>query len=146
MDEIMTKENLVNPRQKFNQRTIHAVKRLAQAKPWRGEWEKRWVDLQACFRELAASYDLAGWKLIHEGRRSGDSGGSRIDLDAQAIVLTGRLSVVSLFFLIGLARFHGDSPRAMTWAVTLFARRFPISFARCELRGGLLVNPNRRAD
>lgn len=144
MPENMTKDALVNPRQKYRPDAVAAVRALARSKPWQGDWDKRWADMQSCFAVLCDVYGLTGWTLRHEGARQGCSGESRINVETKTVILTGRLSVVSLFFLVALARFGLDGARAMRWSVTLFARRFPISFGRCELVDGLLVNANRR--
>jgi len=149
MSRTITKNDMINPRQRFNAATVAAAKALARSKPWQGDFDKRWADLTACFNAMATAYGLEGWTLVHEGSRSGLSGSSRIDPDRRRVVLTGRLSVVSMFWGLSLAR-REPSPRAgfeaLRWAVTLFAKRFPMSFERCELVGGLLINSGRRDD
>lgn len=145
-ENTITKEQMVDPRQKFSPTIVAAARALAKSKPWQGDFDKRLKGFQTFVATIQADSSLEGWKLIHEGPRTGDSGGSGANPRTNTLVMRGRLSVVSLFFTVALVRFDGDGLRALRWAITLFAKRFPISFGRCEMIGGLLVNPGRRED
>jgi hypothetical protein len=129
---------------------LRAVKRLARTKPWKGDFIKRFGDIIACSQSLAEAYGIAV-KIKHVGHRNGCSGASRISPDGKRIVLTGRLSVVTMLHLFAKARQiqkRGTAGlnhfKAIRWSATLFRRKFPISFGRCKLVGGLLVNAGRR--
>lgn len=143
-----TLDEMVNPRQRFSPAALTAVRALARSKPWLGVWDERFQRLATCLRELCSAYETDAWQLVHVGARSGCSGGSRLVADLNRIELTGRLSVVTMLHLFAKARFGAttgaDHVRAIRWSATLFKRCFPISFSRCRVAGGLLVNDARR--
>jgi len=147
-------EGVVDPNAEFAGGALRAVKLLARSKPWRGEFEKRFADFKACLDGLVKTYELAPITLKHECSRFGCSGGSDVSHDGRTIMLRGRLSVVTLLHLFAKAR-QIQSGRwlgpdvhfaAIRWSVSLFSRKFPISFSRCRLVNGLLVNDSRRDD
>lgn len=142
-----TLERLVNEALELNAEAVAAVKGLATERPWRGAFDRRVEAFIQCNRELneALPHDGHTWQLVHIGARTGDSGRSRIDPKLRRIVLAGHLSVVTFLYLFARTR---DLPRAaaMVWAVTMFKKCFPRSFARCEFVGGMVVNSGRRND
>lgn len=143
-------EEMINNRQRYNPDCLRAAKALARTKPWQGSFEKCFGDIDTCLQALCAAYDVEPIKLAHKGPRSGLSAASHYNPSTRTLVLTGHLSVVSMLNLFAQARFGSRNAREMVfairWAGTLFHRCFPISFARCRVMDGLLINDNRRDD
>lgn len=148
-------DNLIQSGATFKREVLAACKALARTKPWQGDTAKRVSDLGACLSALVAGYSLSPIALKHVGSFGGCSGGSTLSPDGRSITLRGRISVVTLLHLFAKARTaqaRGDAlvledhVQAIRWSVNLFKRCFPISFGRCHLVGGLLVNDGRRDD
>ena len=147
-------EDVVNTSARFEGGALRAAQRLARAKPWRGDFKTRLKRFQAAFTAFAKTYKLKGWSLVHEGPRTGWSAESHLDVEKKRVVLMGHLSVVTLFHLIAKARRVvagadldiAGHMSAIVWSVNLFRRKFPISFGRCTLVNGLLINKARRDD
>lgn len=154
-------DNLTGGRATFRAGVLAACRTLARTKPWQGDFDKRMADLGACLAGLVAAYELAPIELRHVGARNGDSGASAVSLDGKTITFSGRLSVVTLLHLFAKARTaqvrtcepEGAEPltfedhvQAIKWSICLFKRCFPISFGRCRLVAGILVNDGRRDD
>lgn len=135
--------DLIDERATFEPAALKATRELARAKPWRGEWEARFDLLKLYVDRLALTYNVPPIALTHEGPRSGCSGTSYYDPNLNAIILQGRLSVVTVMHLFCAAR--GMEPmKRIRWSVNLFRRCFPKSFGRCALSAdGLLINVNR---
>ena len=143
-------EELIDSEATFRPDAMEAVRALARTKPWQGPFDQRFDNLSACLTALCKAYKMKPWQLTHVGSRTGCSGANRIVPRLKRVELTGHLSVVTMLHLFAKAREGArgaeEHARAMRWSATLFKRRFPISFQRCKLVGGLLVNVNRRED
>lgn len=157
-----TAEDFIISGKRFKGGTLRAMRMLARTKPWRGSFDKRWADFAAAFTALQAEYGLDGWALQHVGSRWGDSGQSKLNVQPPAsegqppvleIHLSGRPSVVTLLQMVHKARqvqrcidqgqrLRVSHDKAVRWSLTLFKRKFPVSYARCTLdpRTGLLIN------
>ena len=153
VQETVTIEDVVNEAVTFKADALRAARDLARTKPWQGSFTKRLADLKKCLAALADAYGLQAITLKHDGNRAGTSATSDLARDGRKITMRGRLSVVTLFHLFAKCRaiqsgagLDGQHFPAITWSVNLFKRKFPISFARCRLVGGLLVNDARRDD
>lgn len=154
--ETLTLEDVIDVNATFEPATLRAVKALARTKPWQGDFDTRYQNIHACFIAMRDGYGIAEWDLVHVGSRGGCSGESHLDVKRKRIVLTGRLSVVTMLHLFAKVRrmiSRADEPlrdadhfKAIRWSVNLFKRTFPISYSRCRLVGGLLVNDGRRDD
>lgn len=143
-----TLEQMIDPNLTFPPNALRAIRALARTKPWQGDFDARFANLSTCLTALCEAYNLEPWQLVHTGDRAGCSGASGLKTRLKRINLTGRLSVVTMLHLFAKAR-EGyrtveDHGRAMRWSATLFKRCFPLSFSRCRLVGGLLVNDGRR--
>ena len=159
----LTLEDVVDETARYKADALRAMRDLARTKPWQGNYQKRFDAIEYAFNRLLEAYGLidAGWTIEHHGPDVGTSAGSRIDPDARVVRLTGRLSVVTMLHLFAKVRQveeqrnsdgslptdeHGnplielDHYRAIRWSASLFKRKFPISFSRCRIEGGVLVN------
>jgi hypothetical protein len=152
MDTI-TLETVVNPDMKFKPDAIRSCKTLARTKPWQGDFATRFDNIAACLRSLCEAHGMEPIQLTHVGSKRGISAASRWRPDLRRIELTGRLSVVSMIQLFALARAaERRTPtvahhlHAIRWSINLFKRTFPLSFSRCRLVAGLLINDGRRDD
>src|SRR4051812_10573912 len=87
--------DVLDPPVVFRRRTLAAVRQFARSKPWRGSQEEREAKLLALHRELCAVYGKT--TSLRFGVLDGaDSGSSFYSPARDEIVLTGRLSVVTL--------------------------------------------------
>ncbi len=140
-----TIESVVDTTIEYRPRAVRAVRTLARTKPWQGEFDARFANIAACLTSLCQAYDLEPWQLTHVGRKSGCSGNSRVRNNLRRIELRGRLSVVTMLHLFAKVMAGIENHEyAIRWSATLFKKCFPLSFSRCRLVGGLLVNDNRR--
>ena len=144
----LTSENVINFTLTFKPDALRAIKALARTKPWKGEWNTRFDAMSKCLRAICKAYDLEPWQLTHVGAKSGCSGASQLRSRLKRVELRGRLSVVTMLHLFAKARFgctdQAAHVRAIRWSATVFKRCFPISFSRCHIVNGLLVNDGRR--
>ena len=136
----ITRDDLTDDSLTYKPDAMNALRALARSKPWRGSLDERRAKIRTAFLALADVYGLDAWTIRWSGSGFGDTGSSYADRDKQEIVFKGRPSVVTLLYLVGVAR-GMQQVNPMIWACTAFKKRFPISFSRCEVRGGLLVNP-----
>ena len=138
---------------RFTAGMTRATRAFAKSKPWRGTVAERAAKFADYHAAVAAENELTTELVVLEQTitdRSGASGSSglvymnengeptRQETERRAIVMAGRLSVVTYLFLVGLALGYKRT-EAMKFAVNLFRQRFPRSFAACRFEGGLLV-------
>ena len=126
-------QRLVNPNQRFNAAALEAVKAFARSKPWRGSIEERKAKFQAFHAALGDAYDVPRSLEFIDVEANTCSLASRIA--PTSIQLHGKLSVITYVWLFCLAR-EMRQLDAARWTLSLFARFFPLSFSRCELRNG----------
>jgi hypothetical protein len=134
-------------------KVLKATRGLAKSKPWRGEPAKRLADLVLWAECVAGAWGLGVVKLQRAGASGGTSAASGVSPDGRKITLRGRLSVVTTMHLLAKSRQIIQSGlglnleahrQAIVWSVNLFKKCFPLSFSRCRLENGLLVNDSRR--
>ena len=134
----MELNDLVNPRQKFSPATCRAVRALAKSKPWQGTRDEREGKIRACHVALTEGQTIT--LEFSQRDDSRDSGLSNYSNEGEKlIVMRGRVSVVTFLFLHAMSQGRKRSS-AMKWAVSAFKRFFPISFSRCKIENGLVVN------
>lgn len=159
----LTVNDIVDNNATFKGDALRAMRELARTKPWQGNYRKRFDAIEYAFNRLLDAYDLAdaGWTIEHHGSDIGSSGRSMLDLEHRTVRLRGRLSVVTMLHLFAKVRqieaqrnsdgslptdedgnplIELDHYRAIRWSASLFKRKFPISFSRCRVENGLLVN------
>ena len=150
MNEQMTIDDVLDLNATFEPAVVRATRKLAKSKPWQGDFDDRLAKLQAWLNAVTTAYELDEISLTHTGPTAGDSGASTV-VSAKEISLSGRLSVTTVMHLFHKCRQiqttrRLDHLKAIRWSVSLFAKRFPISFSRCRFEGGMLFNDNRRDD
>lgn len=137
----------------LNTQAKAAVKAFRDAKPWKGTDLERGDKFAELHRGICAAHNLE--TLLVRDDSSGDertpSDNSRFILAENKIVLSGRFSVMTYLFLIGLAlqapRVPRDgASRAMTFANGIFRHYFPRSASRCTSVGGILRKPGTERD
>jgi hypothetical protein len=137
-----TVQQYLNTAREFEPAVVEAVKTFRRSKAWRGTTEERIAKFTAAVAALAAAYEMEKPPSFRfEPGFAGERGGCYDQL-ANEVVLTGKLSVVTLFHVFCYAR---RQPRreAFAWSINLFAQLFPISFARCRHVGPFLINDGR---
>jgi hypothetical protein len=134
-----TVAEVLDPPVHFRPAVIEAVKRFALAKPYRGTSEERQQKFMALHHDLCSLY-CKQTVLTFGTIDSSDSGSSFYQPSADAITLTGKLSVVTYLheFAHALGR---DERGAVRWSVSLFRLCFPRSFARCVTADHMLRRP-----
>ena len=128
-----TVAEIIDDDMKFNPRALAAVRRLAQAKPWRGDLTRRWRLFLELNRQLAAAYGYEPPLLILKGDDRGDSTGSYYLPSRHQIVLTA-LSVITFLHEAAHARGLGER-KACRWSLNIFKRVFKRSWARLSFEG-----------
>jgi hypothetical protein len=135
--------DLVNDNVRVHADAVAAIRAYRAAKPWRGTFEEQWAKLDTLHTALKAAYGMT-CRLVYvptpnpEMRDGGYCpAGSGTPYD-DCVVLAGKVSVVTYLLGIGFAR-GKDRREAMGWAVSVFKRFFPRSFAGCDTSGPMLV-------
>jgi hypothetical protein len=117
-----------------------AVKAFRDAKPWRGTFEERHEKFNTFATAFAEATGLE-CEFVFVGDETGRGQGF-YSPNANKIVLSGKLSVVTLLFCFGLA-LGVNRTESLKWAKGVFKHYFPRSFAGCVEVSGLL---KRRED
>src|SRR5687768_12274351 len=133
-----TVAEVLRPPIQYPRRTVVTVRRLARSRPWRGTMPERMAKFERLHRDFCQIYGKTTG-LVFGAMDGSCSGRSHYIPSRDAIVLIGRLSVVTMLHEWGHV-LHGHSERrACRWSIQLFARCFPRSFARCTHEGHVLV-------
>ena len=133
-----TVEEAIDARVKLNVAALAAVKAFRRSKAWRGTFEERLAKFHALNAGLCLAYGL-GSGMVFEGEENRNQmGDGCYDPRKDVIHLVGKLSVVT--FLHCVARARGMTRQeAFRWSLSVFARMFPVSFARCHSEGLFLI-------
>ena len=124
-----TVAEVLDQRMKFRPAALLAISAFAQTKPWRGTVDERMVKFRELNTKLAAAYGIVVPQLVFGQLDGSDSGRSHYIPALHAIVLRGRLSVVT--FLHEFAHARGmNERRACRWSINLFRRCFPRSWSK----------------
>lgn len=143
----------INSNVRFTDGMTAATKEFARSKPFQGTVAERAEKFQAYHDAVMAENELENVSLIVAEDtvtdESGASGISRVvhldeaglptdeETNNRAIFLAGKLSVVTYLYLVGVLLGYGRR-QAMEFAVNLFAKRFPRSFAACYTQHGMI--------
>lgn len=134
----VTVADLVAEGAEFSPAIVEAVKAFARAKPWQGTIEERKAKFQAANEALVAACELQPVSVLFGDLNGTSSLRSGYRPGQRTIYLTGKLSVVTYLHLF--AKALGLKQRdCFRWSLSLFAARFPRSYAACEQRGLFLV-------
>ena len=126
------------PVQRFNPACLNAVREFRRAKPWRGNTEERSDKFAALHIAIMRAYAIE-MPLIFAPDIDQDMGDpSRFQIKDGTIIMHFKLSVVTYFTAIGVARGfdYGD---ALRWAFSLYCRMFPRSASLHMMRNGTVV-------
>ncbi len=131
---------VVDADMRFKPAALRAVRRFAEANPWRGSLRERKQKFATLNRALAEAYGIEE-PALHFGRMDGgSSGGSYFVPALHQITLVGKLSVVTFLHEFGHARGMGERG-ACKWSINLFRRVFPQQYSRLVGRAHMLIRP-----
>lgn len=130
-------QGILNQRQRFSAETLAAVREFRAEKPWRGNIKERQAKLLALHAKLADQYGLKTTVMFNGVGADRPSDASYFDDRKNAIVMKGRISVVTYLHLLCAARGF-ERVRCVSWSLQLFKRMFPLSWSRCEFDGFLI--------
>lgn len=133
----------VDDGQHYKPAVLAAVRDFRDSKPWAGTREEREEKFKTLHAAFCSAYEINLRLAFMLPELSGSTFGI---LDAsQELILSGKLSVITYFLAIATARGF-DFNNSARWAITLFARVFPQSFARLEMRGGRIASVSTAAE
>ena len=137
-------EEILDETMTFNPAALRAVRAFARAKPWRGSLDDRHLKFRTVHAALSKAYGLDPQpRLIFGNDHATCSGSSCFIPSANAIVLRGRLSVVT--YLHEFAHARGMNERGgCRWSINLFRRCFPLSWSRVRFDGHMLRAEGKR--
>jgi hypothetical protein len=117
---------------------LRSVQDFARSKPWRGSLDERHMKIRTLHNALCKAYDLDPHpRVIFGNDHLSCSGASCFVVSANAIVLRGRLSVVT--YLHEFAHARGMNERqACAWSINLFRKCFPRSWSRVRFDGHMV--------
>ena len=122
----------------FKAATLEIVQAFAKTKPWSGSLNARMRKFLTLNQMLAEVEGIDVPELIFKQINGGSSGGSYYEPGRHRIVLTGKLSVVTLLHECGHA-LGMDEQGACRWSINLFRICFPRQFSRLVHVGHTLV-------
>ena len=117
--------------------TLAAFRNFKATYPYRGKLAERKVKFATLHAALCGIYNkktTLNFRLL-DGKPSDNSSYCR---SSDAITLRGRLSVVTYLHEFAHALLGRDERNACRWSLSLFARFYPRSFARCLQQGHVL--------
>lgn len=131
-------EEVLDARMTFNPAALRAVRAFARAKPWRGSLDDQHLKFRTLHAALCKAYGLDPHpRLIFANDHATCSGSSCFIPSASAIVLRGRLSVVT--YLHEFAHARGMNERqACRFSLNLFRRVFPQCWSRVQFDGHMV--------
>ena len=126
----------------FKPEVLAALRAFRAEKPWRGTRDERVIKFDRLHRDLCGIYELQwtfDYSRVPELELEHGNGG--LDREGQAIVLIGKLSVVTYLFCLGGILFN-DREKALSWATGLYRITFPLSAHRMTYQNGLVLKPD----
>lgn len=118
---------------------LAAVQRFARSRPWRGSLAERKTKFRVAIRRICLAAGIRPPRVRFDVDERHGSGASCYMVDAHAIVLRGRLSVITALHEIGHA-LHGHSEHmACTWSLAYFRACFPRSWERLSFSGHMAI-------
>ena len=140
-------EDVLDDSVRLNPEATAALKAFRSAKPWRGTFAERCGKFTALHAALAPVYGLEVRLVLprtETPERPGNGGFFPADAPGVpeayrgAVVLTGKLSVVTYLHCLGKAR--GMNRReACRWSINVFRKIFPRSFGAASTDGFRIV-------
>jgi hypothetical protein len=123
---------------------VAAAKRFAASRPWRGTLEERKAKFRAAVADICRAAGVRPPRVVFGTDQRADSGRSCFIPAAHAIVLRGRLSVVTLLHEVGHVLLGPSERAVVAWSLAAFRAAFPRSFARLTFDGHMAVARRRR--
>lgn len=125
---------------KYRPAALRAVKKFAKSKPWKGSLSECQTKFRRLNRDLAKAYGVKEPQLVfgETVREGGDSGTSCYIPGIQAIILRGRLSVVTYLHEFAHHLFGSNERKACRWSINLFRRCFPRSWTKLDFDGHMV--------
>ena len=122
---------------KYRPAALRAVRKFAKSKPWSESLSERQTRFRQLNHDLAGAYGVAEPQLVFgKINRDGDDSGSSCYIPAvQAIVVRGKLSVVTYLHEFAHHLYGHDERIACRWSVNLFRRCFPKSWEKLCFEG-----------
>jgi hypothetical protein len=136
--------DLVDLTATYEPRALRATFDFAKSKPFQGSELERFRKMAALHLVLCDIYNVNAVLVRHPLQREGFSGSSFFNSARNVIGLVGKLSVLTYLHEFAHARGLGEQTGGK-WAVNLFRRCFPQSFARLVPMGSALVMPTAPA-
>ena len=128
--------DIIDDQMTFTPAAIRAVMAFARSRPWQGELDERHQKFRRLHESLCEAYVITPRpRLIFGNDHSTCSGRSCFIPAANAIVLRGRLSVITYLHEFAHARGVASERRACKWSLNLFRRCFPKSWRRLTFEG-----------
>lgn len=122
-----------------------AAKTLRRSKPFRGTYSERCQKFEQFVTDMNEALDMnVGIAFAHEDCANSFNSGVDTRGDRPVIVIVGKLSIATLFYLYAGCMAEDDPQMAdhwgrMRWAANLFKRFFPVSFRGIDTSGEFLV-------
>lgn len=118
---------------------LTAVRRFARSRPWRGSLAERKVKFRAAIRRICRAAGIPAPRTRFQINQNVSSGSSCYLFGAHAIILRGRLSVITTLHEVGHA-LHGRSEQmACAWSLAYFRACFPRSWRRLKFDGHMAI-------
>ena len=127
--------SFVNDAAEFTPEILEALRAYARSKPWHGDREQQLDKLRVLHAALCQCSDLTCELAEAPMAVPGRFAVCIYHAATNTIYTAGRLSVVSYLFAFAGALCGDDHARRMTFAVNLYKRCFPRSFAAADLTG-----------
>ncbi len=124
---------------------LEAVERFATASPWQGSLISRKKKFQQLNCDLARACNIEQPTLAFGSLYGGSSGSSFYNPSLHRIVITGKLSVVTVLLEKSNALGY-DEEAACRWSINLFRKCFPRQYSQLLHVGHTLVRPSDISD
>jgi len=126
----------------FRKGVVPALRRFKEKRTERASTAERYAAMKELVEDLSAAYGIIAPSLsMHDISHDGDSGRSFYVQDAHAIVMVGKLSIITLLheFAHALGK---DEHGAVGWSASLFKRVYPRSYETLVHDGHTLRKPS----
>jgi hypothetical protein len=127
-----TVEEVIKER-KYKPEVLQAVKEYKRSRPWRGDFDERWMKLVTLHTSLNEIYNKNTRLRFIKGSHS-----SYYNPGNRRITIVGEISVVTYLHEYAHSLFGASEKTACEWSINLFRRVFPLSFRNTEHQGHML--------
>ena len=124
----------------YSDKLLCVVRIFAASKPWSGSIESRKRKFSDATRMMAEACHIDKPTLAFGSLNGGSSGSSHYISREHRIVITGKLSVVTLLHEFAHA-LGFDEQGACRWSINLFRKCFPRQYSRLIHFGHTLIRP-----